>query len=175
MSDVDVEAYGAERAAFFQSLTQLMGGGQGKLPDLTAKPTLKKGDKGDDVILAQNLLQQILTLNLSAELGTFGDMTRSAVVQFQSKQGLRTTGEIDKPTWTALDSIQRSKRFQQQLQSIAQTVQSVRSGGVQDVPAYEPTEPTPASSSRWVPYAVGAAVVVTAVLTVAYVTSRPAR
>jgi hypothetical protein len=63
-------------------------------------PLLKRGDKGDMVVWAQEHL-----ITAGAELpvnGIFGKLTRAAVVAFQEEHGLEVDGRIGTETWDAL-------------------------------------------------------------------------
>jgi GH25 family lysozyme M1 (1,4-beta-N-acetylmuramidase) len=64
------------------------------------KVSLKKGDKGDEVIFLQRLLRKQGLVN-SAD-GDFGAKTDAAVRQFQKKNALSNDGEVGKNTWKAL-------------------------------------------------------------------------
>jgi peptidoglycan hydrolase-like protein with peptidoglycan-binding domain len=76
--------------------------------DLVAKnnsnPTLKKGDKNDNVKVLQT------KLNLAAD-GSFGNKTYEAVKAFQSKNGLTSDGVVGKGTWDKLNGITETKRI----------------------------------------------------------------
>jgi hypothetical protein len=75
--------------------------------DLIAKnnsnPTLKKGDKNDNVKVLQ------IKLNLAAD-GSFGNKTYEAVKAFQSKNGLVADGVVGKATWDKLNGPAETKR-----------------------------------------------------------------
>ncbi len=67
----------------------------------TAKfPYLKKGARGDIVVWAQQLLAGGGYTNKVT--GYYGPITRSAVIDFQTDQGLEPTGAIARGTWRAL-------------------------------------------------------------------------
>lgn len=55
---------------------------------------LKSGEEGEEVTLLQKALQKAGVFNY-AFTNTFGSVTEEAVKQFQSKQGLNATGEVD--------------------------------------------------------------------------------
>ena len=62
--------------------------------------SLKKGDKGDEVMFLQRLL---LNANLlTAADGDFGNKTDAAVRQFQKNNKLSVDGEVGKNSWNAL-------------------------------------------------------------------------
>lgn len=63
------------------------------------KVSLKKGNKGDEVIFLQRLLRKQGLVN-SAD-GDFGNKTDAAVRQFQKKNSLSSDGEVGKNTWKA--------------------------------------------------------------------------
>lgn len=58
-------------------------------------PTLKQGDKGEDVVALQK------ALGIGAD-GDFGPGTKKAVVAFQKKHGLYADGIVGKNTWALL-------------------------------------------------------------------------
>ncbi len=63
-------------------------------------PLLRRGDRGDTVVWAQEHL-----VGAGAELpvtGLFGKQTRATVRAFQREEGLEASGEIDTETWGAL-------------------------------------------------------------------------
>lgn len=60
------------------------------------RPTLRQGDKGDDVVALQK------ALGIEAD-GDFGPGTKKAVVAFQKKKGLYADGIVGKNTWALLD------------------------------------------------------------------------
>lgn len=66
-------------------------------------PTLRRGDRGDEVAR----LQQLLTDQrywLGSVDGIFGVRTEHAVVAFQKVAGLERTGVVDTATWDAVES-----------------------------------------------------------------------
>lgn len=78
-------------------------GGDEPIPD--KKPTLKKGDSGAYVTLAQTkLLNNGYDLGKYGADGKFGTMTEEAVKRFQADHGLTTDGVIGTSTWDALDN-----------------------------------------------------------------------
>lgn len=76
--------------------------GDEPMPDY--RPTLRKGDKGSYVTLAQTML-----INKGYDLGkwgadgSFGSATEAAVQRFQRDVGLEQNGIISKDTWEALE------------------------------------------------------------------------
>lgn len=71
----------------------------------TNKPTLRKGDKGPYVTLAQTeLLQKGYALPRYGADGSFGNETLAAVKQLQYDFGLTVDGIIGPRTWEVLDS-----------------------------------------------------------------------
>jgi hypothetical protein len=75
----------------------------GDIPDY--KPTLRRGDKGEYVTLAQTeLLQKGYDLGKCGVDGSFGAATEKAVRQFQKDAGLVQDGIIGQKTWTALEN-----------------------------------------------------------------------
>lgn len=74
-------------------------------PDPDKKPTLRKGDSGPYVTLAQTeLLQRGYDLGSWGADGKFGAQTEKAVKQFQTDWGLTADGIIGPKTWDMLDS-----------------------------------------------------------------------
>lgn len=68
------------------------------------KPTLRKGDKGAYVILAQTeLINKGYSCGKSGADGIFGSNTEAAVKAFQKDHGLKVDGIIGDATWNALD------------------------------------------------------------------------
>jgi hypothetical protein len=71
----------------------------------TKKPTLRKGDAGPYVTLAQTeLIQRGYDLGSWGADGKFGNATEKAVKQFQQDWGLAADGVIGQKTWAMLDS-----------------------------------------------------------------------
>ena len=71
----------------------------------TDKPTLRKGDAGPYVTLAQTeLIQRGYDLGSWGADGKFGNATEKAVKQFQQDCGLTADGVIGPKTWAMLDS-----------------------------------------------------------------------
>lgn len=67
-------------------------------------PLLKRGDRLPTVVVAQFLLNEALSQgNYIAADGMFGPITRQAVVDFQRRNTLSPTGQIDEATWRALN------------------------------------------------------------------------
>ena len=74
-------------------------------PDPGKKPTLRKGDKGPYVTLAQTeLINRGYDLGKWGADGQFGAQTEKAVKAFQKDHGLKADGIIGPDTWAALDS-----------------------------------------------------------------------
>lgn len=64
------------------------------------KPTLKQGDKGDWVIIAQG---KLVVEGYKIEVdGDFGPKTKAAVIDYQKKHGLTADGIIGPKTWEKL-------------------------------------------------------------------------
>ena len=72
-----------------------------------ADAVLKKGDAGEDVTRIQERLIELGYLEGAAD-GVFDDETEAAVAAFQRRNGLMTTGMVDRVTWDKLfsDSVQ---------------------------------------------------------------------
>ena len=82
----------------------LYDGGDIPVPTPT-KPTLRKGDAGPYVTLAQTeLIQRGYDLGSWGADGKFGNATEKAVRQFQQDWGLKVDGVIGPNTWAMLDS-----------------------------------------------------------------------
>lgn len=75
------------------------------MPD--RKPTLRRGDRGEYVTLAQTeLIQKGYDCGSWGADGKFGEATENAVKRFQRDCGLTTDGVIGPATWEALEKIQ---------------------------------------------------------------------
>jgi len=69
------------------------------------RPTLRKGDKGEYVRMAQTLLfEKGYDLGKCGIDGDFGSATQKAVKNFQKDNGLTADGVIGDATWSALES-----------------------------------------------------------------------
>lgn len=87
---------------------------QTPIPDQTPgdKPTLRKGDHGPYVTLAQTeLIQQGFSCGSSGADGIFGNDTLYAVMKFQQAHGLDMDGVIGKKTWAALDNAEPAVKW----------------------------------------------------------------
>ena len=74
-------------------------------PTPTTKPTLRRGDKGAYVTLAQTeLINKGYSCGSFGADGEFGKATEAAVKAFQKDRGLVVDGVIGKNTWAALDA-----------------------------------------------------------------------
>lgn len=74
-------------------------------------PTLRKGDKGDDVRYLQTLLMERgYDLGKWGADGDFGKQTEKAVKQFQKDWGLKQDGVVGKDTWAMLLSTPEKPR-----------------------------------------------------------------
>lgn len=74
-----------------------------EIPCPTPRPTIRKGDKGDCVKRAQDLLNKIINAGLNPD-GDFGDKTKSAVVRYQQAKGMTADGIVGNQTWVSLES-----------------------------------------------------------------------
>jgi len=73
-------------------------------PDEQARPTLRKGSKGEYVTLLQTaLIMRGYELPKYGPDGSFGNETLEAVKAFQKDAGLSADGVVGKATWAALD------------------------------------------------------------------------
>ncbi|MEW2165377.1 L,D-transpeptidase family protein [Streptomyces sp. NPDC007084] len=66
-----------------------------------AKVLWSRGDRGDDIRVAQARLHQVAWL-ITPPTGTYDDRTVEAVKGFQGKRGLPGTGRLDTVTWDRL-------------------------------------------------------------------------
>lgn len=74
-------------------------------PEPAGKPTIRKGDRGEYVTLAQTmLLNRGYRLPLYGADGSFGAETQAAVRLFQQDWGLTVDGVIGPQTWQMLES-----------------------------------------------------------------------
>ena len=74
----------------------------------SGKPTIRKGDRGPYVALAQTeLIQQGYSCGNKGADGIFGNDTLAAVKAFQQANGLDPDGVVGPLTWAALDSTER--------------------------------------------------------------------
>lgn len=81
-------------------------------PDPDYRPTLRRGDKGEYVTLAQTeLIQRGYDLGSYGDDGKFGNATEKAVKQFQQDWGLSVDGIIGPKTWEMLDSTPTSVKY----------------------------------------------------------------
>jgi peptidoglycan hydrolase-like protein with peptidoglycan-binding domain len=71
---------------------------------MTARPTLRRGDRGPDVTLVQTCLGVALVD------GVFGTLTESAVKTFQYEQGLAADGIVGPLTWAKLEQVYNFRR-----------------------------------------------------------------
>lgn len=65
------------------------------------RPTLRRGDRGEDVRDLQGLLLELNLLHGTVD-GIFGSGTQSAVIAFQRERGLDPDGIVGQATWAAL-------------------------------------------------------------------------
>ncbi len=72
-------------------------------PDVSDRPTLRHGSRGDDVVDLQTMLKDRGFLTGRAD-GIFGNGTARAVRAFQRSQGLTADGIVGGSTWAALMS-----------------------------------------------------------------------
>lgn len=77
--------------------------GEGEIPVEIVKPTLRKGDRGDNVRDLQEALNR-LGFDCGAADGVFGTKTKAAVEAFQRAAGLSVDGVVGRNTWKALDA-----------------------------------------------------------------------
>lgn len=81
-------------------------------PEPEPKPTLRRGDKGAYVTLAQTeLIQKGYSCGSFGADGEFGKATEAAVKSFQRDHGLTVDGIIGEKTWTALDQQETPTKY----------------------------------------------------------------
>lgn len=81
-------------------------------PEPEKKPTLKKGDSGKWVTLAQTeLINKGYSCGKTGADGKFGANTEKAVKEFQKDHGLKVDGIIGEQTWNALDGAEPAIRY----------------------------------------------------------------
>lgn len=87
-------------------------GGDVPPPEPTQKPTLRRGDRGEYVTLAQTeLINQGYSCGSSGADGVFGKNTEAAVKRFQLDHGLTADGIIGPMTWNALDGAEPATKY----------------------------------------------------------------
>jgi hypothetical protein len=69
-----------------------------KEPTPSARPTLRRGDKGPFVVNVQTILKV-------EAIGTFGPKTEAAVRKLQGERGMVADGIVGPKTWSLLDSV----------------------------------------------------------------------
>lgn len=78
----------------------------------TKRPTLRKGDSGTYVTLAQKLLiERGYSCGSAGADGKFGKDTQYAVKKFQQAHGLQVDGVIGPKTWAALENNEPVKHY----------------------------------------------------------------
>ena len=90
---------------------------EGEIPVETVKPTLRKGDRGDDVKALQERLNQ-LGYDCGDADGVFGTRTKNAVVRFQTDHLLDPDGVVGRKTWAALDNVQPEERYRVTIEGV---------------------------------------------------------
>lgn len=81
-------------------------------PTPEKKPTLRRGDSGKYVTLAQTeLIQQGYDCGSTGADGKFGKNTEAAVKRFQLDHGLTADGVIGEKTWNALDGAEPATKY----------------------------------------------------------------
>lgn len=86
----------------------------GEIPEPSPgqKPTIKKGDKGKWVTLAQTeLINKGYSCGKTGADGDFGKNTEAAVKAFQKDHGLKADGIVGPDTWPALDGAEPAIRY----------------------------------------------------------------
>lgn len=81
-------------------------------PTPTTKPTIRRGDSGQYVTLAQTeLINKGYSCGSFGADGQFGAATEKAVIQFQKDHNLTADGIIGAKTWAALDSTEPAIKY----------------------------------------------------------------
>ena len=89
-------------------------------PPTVERPTLRRGDKGDAVILLQSELIRLgYSLPKYGIDGNFGKETEMAVKQFQQDNRLTADGVVGPKTWKALDGSEAMKMYTVTIQHLA--------------------------------------------------------
>jgi hypothetical protein len=88
-----------------------------EIPMETVKPTLRKGDSGDEVKALQERLNA-LGYDCGEADGVFGTRTKNAVVRFQTDHQLDPDGVVGRKTWAALDSIQPAEIYRVTIEGV---------------------------------------------------------
>lgn len=89
-------------------------------PPTVERPTLRRGDKGDAVILLQSELIRLgYPLPKYGIDGDFGKETEMAVKQFQQDNRLTADGVVGSKTWKALDGSEAMKMYTVTIQHLA--------------------------------------------------------
>lgn len=89
-------------------------------PPTVERPTLRRGDKGDAVILLQSELIRLgYPLPKYGIDGDFGKETEMAVKQFQQDNSLTADGVVGPKTWKALDGSEAMKMYSVTIQHLA--------------------------------------------------------
>jgi hypothetical protein len=82
------------------------------IPEPEKKPTLRRGDKGAWVTLAQTeLINKGYSCGKTGADGDFGKNTEAAVKAFQKDHALTDDGVIGQNTWSALDGTEPAIRY----------------------------------------------------------------
>jgi len=86
-------------------MSRVLGFRRAVAPDLTGRPVLRHGARGQAVSGLQARLAE-LGYPAGAADGAFGDRTSAAVLAFQADHGLAVDGVVGRQTWEALDTAQ---------------------------------------------------------------------
>ena len=91
-------------------------------PTPETKPTLRRGDSGAYVTLAQSeLINQGYSCGSTGADGKFGKNTEAAVKRFQLDHGLTADGVIGAKTWSALDGAEPANLYTVQVPHLTAT------------------------------------------------------
>lgn len=115
-SQADADLYGEYFDQICEAIATALSGGQGVMlppeeiekpplptPPPPARPTLAKGDAGDDVAYLQEQLNSDFDAGLTVD-GDFGSRTDSAVRGYQASRNLASDGIVGANTWNALET-----------------------------------------------------------------------
>lgn len=116
-----------------------------------ADTVLKKGDSGEEVARMQERLIQLGYLEGTGS-GTFDDETETALISFQTRNGLLATGMADRITWNVLFSDSARENYvatKSTYQEMPLWAYETEEGMAYDASVYALSAPSP----TWIPFA----------------------
>ena len=116
-----------------------------------ADTVLKKGDTGEEVAKMQERLIQLGYLEGTGS-GTFDDETETALISFQTRNGLLATGMADRITWNVLFSDSDRENYvatKSTYQEMPLWAYETEEGMAYDASVYALSAPSP----TWIPFA----------------------